>query len=226
MPTPNASATAVALRFGLYTLVVAAFASSLALLARRDGDAVPGAFLEGGALEWTQFGLLVLAVAILARGAIADPDSCEIALLLAALIALAAVRELDGLLDGLVPWLGWKAGFVLLVPAAWLACRRGRALRAQAARFVPSPAFAVLWAGFLVAVPVAQLLGHGPFLRAVMGDAYEFAVKQAIQESLESVGYLLLVAGSVEAVLAMQGRSTSVAGSTGESARDGAIGRP
>jgi hypothetical protein len=224
----------VALRFGLYTLVVAAFLSALPLLARRDGDALPGAFLEGGPLEWTQFGLLVLAGAILVRGALVDERSREAAQMLALLIAFAAVRELDGLLDGLLPWPGWKLGFVLLVPAVWLARRRGDALRAQIARLVTSPAACVLWAGFLVAVPVAQLLGHGAFLRALMGDAYEFAVKQAIQESAECVGYLLLVAGSIEVVLAGRGPPTSDADApeaadasdaSDASVRDGASGR-
>lgn len=225
MPTPNASAKSVALRFGLYTLVVAAFLSALPLLGRRDGDALPRAFLEGGSLEWTQFGLLVLAGTILVRGARADPGSRELSLLLATLIAFAAVREMDGPLDGLLPWFGWKLGFVLLVPAVWLVRRRGGALRAQTARLVTSPACALLWAAFLVAVPVAQLLGHGAFLRALMGDAYEFAVKQAIQESAECVGYLLLVAGSVEVVLAGRLRSPPGADAAEASARDGTSGR-
>jgi len=77
-------------------------------------------------------------------------------------------------------------------------------LKRQIAHFLPSPAFTMLWAGFVVAVPVAQLLGHGSFLKSLMGDDYIRSYKRVIEECGELIGYMLLLAGSVESVINMR----------------------
>ena len=61
--------------------------------------------------------------------------------------------------------------------------------------------FAILWAGFVVAIVFAQLVGHGPFLKELMGDDYVRDYKRVIEELGELFGYALLVMGSVESLL-------------------------
>lgn len=79
-----------------------------------------------------------------------------------------------------------------------------RELNRQIATFLSSRAFATLWAGFIVAVPVAQLLGHGPFLETLMGDDDERSYKRVIEESGELIGSILLLAGSIESMVQMR----------------------
>jgi hypothetical protein len=203
---PHEHALPVAARFAAYSLAVCLSVSSLTFLSRHDGIDVTSVFRENGPIEWTQFGLLVIAAALLVVGALVNAEFRETFLLLAAVTAFAAVRELDGLLDALIPWIGWKVGFVFALLAALQVRARRIELASQASRFVCSSSFVVLWAGFIVAVPVAQMLGHGAFLESMMGDHYDRSYKRVIEESGELVGYVLLVAGSVEATLNLRAR--------------------
>jgi len=69
----------------------------------------------------------------------------------------------------------------------------------QFASFVGSPAFVLGWAGVMIVLPVAQLIGHGPFLEAMLGEHYRRAYKHVIEESAELIGYMMLAAAAVEA---------------------------
>jgi len=192
----------VVMRFAAYTLVIFIFTASLTLQAKCDNIDF---FKEDGPIEWMQFSLLVVATAVFVTGSSVNSVFREIFLLLASVFAFAAVRELDRLLDEVIPWIGWKIGFAVVVYAVVFAYKNRHKLRWQIAQFLCSPAFAVLWAGFVVAVPVAQLLGHGPFLESLMGDDYNRCYKLVIEESGELVGYIILVAGSFESVVLIKG---------------------
>lgn len=56
----------------------------------------------------------------------------------------------------------------------------------------------------IVAVPIAQLLGHAAFLESLMGENYMRAYKRVIEESGELLGYLLLLEGSIESLVWMK----------------------
>jgi hypothetical protein len=189
------------MRFALYTLVIFAFTASLQLIVQH-GDIV--VFEENGPIEWIQFGCLVAASSVLIAGSSVISSFRELFLLLASISAFAAVRELDSLLDKAIPWIGWKVGFVMVLYAAGVAYSNRNKIKWQIAHFLSSPAFGVMWAAFIMAVPVAQLLGHGPFLESLLGDDYDRSYKRIIEESGEMVGYLLLLAGSIESLLYMK----------------------
>jgi hypothetical protein len=191
----------VMIRFTVYTLVIFAVAASLPLVIHHGDIAL---FREGGLVEWLQVGLLVGACGVFLAGAWKIARFRDLFLVLAAVAALAVFREMDTLLDKLIPWLGWKIGTVTIPLAGALVYAHRHQVGWQMAQFLASPAFAVLWAGFIVAVPVAQLLGHGPLLELLMGDDYKRGYKRVVEESGEFVGYLLLVAGSVETLLSMK----------------------
>jgi len=59
----------------------------------------------------------------------------------------------------------------------------------------------VLWAGFIVAVPLAQLVGHGPFFRLFMDEEHVRNIKRVFEESGEFCGYLILLFGTIESIL-------------------------
>jgi len=184
-------------RFVIYTALITALCVQLPSIIA-DGDVQP--FTENHWVEWLQFSLVVGASGLLLAAGRLTPDWRELMLLLAGFCALAALRELDALLDAIVPWLGWKLGPLVILPLmlGLVIARPGR-LGRQFSRFVGSPAFVLGWAGFMLVVPIAQLIGHGPFLEALLGEHYHRAYKHVIEESAELIGYMMLAAAAVEA---------------------------
>ena len=185
------------LRFVLYTVAITTFCMLLPSIVA-DGN-IRG-FTENRWVEWLQFALVFGSAGLLVDGARRVPESRELLMLIAGFYGLAAFRELDALLDELVPLLGWKIGPTVLLPLiAGLAIARARRVGDQFASFIGSSGFVLGWAGFMI--PVAQLIGHGPFLEAMMGDHYHRAYKRVIEESGELVGYMMLAAAAIETVI-------------------------
>jgi hypothetical protein len=193
------STAAVVLRFVVYTAVVLGLLASLPSLVEPHDIS---AFKEGGGVEWFQFALISIAAAIFWAGAAGPRPWRALFHVLTALASIAAVRELDSILDQRLAPLGWPApALVLLAWACFVAARRRRPLADAAGRFVRSAAFGILWAGFILVTTFAQLVGHSDFLQALMGDDYSRAYKRVIEEIAEAFGYLLILIGAVETIL-------------------------
>lgn len=201
MTDSTESLVIVTTRFGLYT---AGLLGGFALLPHMviHGDIL--VFKEGGIVEWVQFGLLGLACGWMLVGSLLLPRFKAMCCIVALAIGMAMIRELDSLLNNSIPVLGWKlpCGLILavLLIIAW---RARRAFLPQLRTFTACRGFAIIWAGFAVAVPFAQLVGHGNFLQIIMGDDYVRDYKRVIEELGEVFGYLLVVIGSVESTLQM-----------------------
>ncbi|MBM4030894.1 MAG: hypothetical protein FJ291_03815 [Planctomycetes bacterium] len=191
----------VAVRFVVYTLVAFGFTRSLSYVTRHDGTA---AFAENGPIEWLQFSILLATSATFLAGCRAAPAFRAMWLILACGPAFAAGREMDKVLDSWLPVVGWKVAWAFPVAAVVVAYRNRGPLRRQAGQFMGSRAVAMLWAGFVIAVPIAQLIGHRPFLRAVMGASYTHNYRRLIEEASELVGYLVLLAGAIEGLVQMR----------------------
>ena len=112
------SSKPIVLRLTLYTLVIFSVTTSLPLIIQYGGITV---FKENGPIEWLQFGLLVGASAIFLAGSFVVPVFRQLFLLLASVPAFGVVRELDALLDDMIPWIGWKIGHVIVLYAVGLA---------------------------------------------------------------------------------------------------------
>jgi len=182
-------------RIVLYTVLIFVFMLSLKWILLSWGDTL---FEEHGPLQWIQFVVLFIAALMMAIGARRLPSYRELLWVLACMLAFAAVREQDDLLDKTIPFLGWKVAGIFVVLAFGVMLSRKAAFMEQLATYGPTAAFAIFWAGLIVAVPVAQLMGHGPFLEILLGYDYNRTYKAALEESGEMVGYMLLVAGSIE----------------------------
>src|SRR5690606_17186131 len=116
-------------------------------------------------LEWLQLGMLMAAAAVFANASRRCAALHELLILLAFLPAVASIRELDRTFDRLIPALGWQLPFImLLVPALVHSIRHRKAILSQARNFINHRSFALLWSGFIIAVPFAQMIGHGEFL--------------------------------------------------------------
>ncbi|MBS3758511.1 MAG: hypothetical protein KGY61_07585 [Desulfobacterales bacterium] len=184
------------LRYAVYTLLMFALTTSLPLILQQENIA---AFKEGELIEWCQLILLISASGILLYGAFTRHQG--ILRLLGCLSAFAALRELDTLFDRMLPVTGWKIGYLIIVYALVSVYMDKKAIKDQIRDFLKTHAVVILWTGFLVAIPIGQLVGHGTFLKALMGEDYIRDYKRIIEESLELMGYLLILAGSIEALV-------------------------
>jgi len=97
----------LALRFAVYTLLVAALSVMLPDIVRHHGVEF---FYENGSLEWFQFGLLTTNILLFTLSALCLPKHRQLALLLGCVTAFAATREVDRVLNRLLPVVGWKIG--------------------------------------------------------------------------------------------------------------------
>jgi len=188
----------LAARYSVYTLLIAALSVMLPDIVRHQGVAF---FYENGTIEWLQFSLLGASVLLFALGALCLPAHRRLAALLGCVAAFAATREMDRVLGRLLPVVSWKIGGLFLVAAGWLLLRHGRVLLSQIAAFLRTPAFVMLWAGFVIAVPLAQLVGHAPFFRLFMDEVHVRDIKRVFEESGEFMGYLILLFGTLESLL-------------------------
>jgi hypothetical protein len=50
----------------------------------------------------------------------------------------------------------------------------------------------------IIIIPIAQCIGHGPFVRAVLNRQDIAAIKELFEECSETMGYMLLLLSSVE----------------------------
>ncbi len=197
----NESIRATVVRFSFYTFGILLLATLLPWVAQYRDAAV---FKENAAIEWLQFGLLVTTSIVFLREAFVTPRYHHVFVLLACVSAFAGVREMDANLDRLIPWIGWKIGYSIILYAAIITYSNAQTLKRQIMRFLHSRAFSLLWAGFIIAIPFAQLVGHGAFLQAVMDDDYSRDYQRMIEELGELMGYVLLFIGSFELIWQMR----------------------
>ena len=182
-------------RLLVYTILILLFAAALPWMARVEDAA---AFRENGLVEWLQLGLLVSIASIFARESRFSYRLHRAYIVLACLAAFAAVREMNGFLDLLVPFVGWKIAYVFIIYAALIYHWNRRFVSRQMRELVESNGFFLLWAGFIIAIPFAQLVGNTAFLQAIMADDYSRNYRRIIEELGELMGYGLIFIGSIE----------------------------
>ena len=204
-------ATSLVARFTAYTLVILVIFASLVPMVY-DGDTAT--FRENGPIEWTQFGLIVVTSAVFLSGACFVTRFRQVFFLLASICATAAFRELDSIMDRAIPLLGWKIGLFIPVLALCALYAGRNILGAQVRAFVTVQGFAILWTGFIVIVAVAQVVGHGDLLKQLLGDGYTRHYKRFIEETLELIGYWLLLVGGFESLLQLRGSQREVHGAS------------
>jgi len=190
----------VVARFVPYTLIIFAISASLPAVVEH-GDVI--VFEENGPVEWLQFTImLVSAVVLLLYSRLEGYGSRELFTIIALVQVAVAIREMDDTFDQFVPFIGWESPFIICILTGILFYwRRKNAISIQMDTFIRTRAFSLLWCGFIVTVPFAQLVGHGDFLKLLMGNDYVRDFKRVIEELGELLGYLLILIGSFEAVL-------------------------
>lgn len=193
---PTAFPYAIAMRFGLYTLLLGIIAVLLPFLVNRVGT--DGFFAERGPVEITQVLLLLAMIALYVLYTRTLPQYRELSIILAAFCLFATLRELDFLLDHTIPVAGWKIAGIIPLSLAWFSRKYWQRILQQINTFANTRAFTLLWSGLIMVVIIAQLLGTTSLFQAMMGENYDRFYKRVIEESAELLGYIMLLCGTIE----------------------------
>lgn len=197
--SPHSTHALPIIRYTLFTLINFTVIVGLWELARIGGV---GMFSEGSPLEWIQFSLLVGIALLLAESARRIPAYRELLGLLAICATLGSVRELDAYFDAHIPFIGWKLPFLLVaLPALIVARQRHQILLRQIREFVAHRSFAFVWCAAMLAMPFAQMVGHGTFLQELFGEDYRRPFKRVIEESAETLAYVWVLLGCIDWLL-------------------------
>jgi hypothetical protein len=208
-PPSNAAAQADVARAARIVLAAAArmlllscFISAPILLLWVDVQWLRNAVGEFSATEFSQLVLLAITVLGFVHLARRSQDDRRFAVLAAGLFACMLIREIDALLDLLLDGL-WQ-GLVTLVSVTcliyslfdWRSTLRGMA------RLVVSRAGVVMIIGLAILLAYSRLLGMGLLWQGLLGDGYLRLFKNAIEESTELLGYVIILIASLRYVSA------------------------
>jgi len=187
-----------AVRYAGYTSLFFMLAGLVNLVAK-GGE--PQQFQEGGAIEWVQLSMICAAFAFFAAAAGASrPDARGIPLALAGIMGMAIIRESDAFFSRIFPYMDfeWKLPFFGLAGILmWTLWHFRSDIRRHSLPFLAQPAFALFWIGICV-VAYAQMTGHERYWLPLLKDFFIRDVKRINEETIEILGHLFLLAGSME----------------------------
>ena len=162
-------------------------------------------FQEFGIVENIQLGLLILSAGVFTVEAFIIKKHSAILLFLASLCALGASRELDSFFDNNLPIISWKFGFLFPVAALINLYRQREKARVSLFQFLETPAFNLMFTAVLIALALAQVLGHRSFIAAILGnDNYARAARRILEEGTEVVAYFLIFLSTVECYFSLK----------------------
>ncbi|MDP1541250.1 MAG: hypothetical protein Q8L72_11450 [Moraxellaceae bacterium] len=187
----------VSIRLSIYTAMITAFALSLKAIIIHEGL---DAFYEGHWVENLQMLLLALTAVFYAAVAnLSAKDHGVLAKVMALLAAFAVIREGDAFWDRVMPAVGWELfGTLIFLGIVYVVVQGRQHFPKQVATFMGMRGMTLAWAGFMVAIPLAQIVAHGPLFQLIMGAEYMNTFKRMIEETLELVGYMMIFFSSVE----------------------------
>ena len=187
-------------RFILYLAVTALMFQALALAVQLGYASV--LVRENQPWEWVEVGFLVLASIFFYWAARRRPPYRRLFTFFSLLPLVAAVRELDDVLDRYVFDNSWKVIVgLLLLYTGYITWRNFTRLKAEFRAFMETRAFGFLWCGFLVVFVFSRLIGQKALWKALMGEHYIRLVARTVEEGSELLGYWLILTGALECLL-------------------------
>ena len=118
--------------------------------------------------------------------------------LFAGLCAFAACRELDCFLGNHIPTFGWKIGVIFPIASVAYALKDWKETQRVIFLFLRHPSFELMLCAMILILPVAQCIGHKSFLLNVLEEEHIGRIKELLEESLETIGYFVLLCSSIE----------------------------
>jgi len=152
--------------------------------------------------SWTErlqvFHLFLIAIVFILAGK-KSPGKRSLVWLLAGAASIAIIREFDSFLDGYVFDGAWQtlalSAFLLIVYKVY---HQRKAVVPAIDEFSAHPSFGMCLAGFLTTFVFSRMFGRGIFWQAVMEENYIRSVKNAAEESVELLGYALILFAALE----------------------------
>lgn len=198
-----------ALRQALYILAVLVFIIIMDYAARFFQT---NAFAEHGIIENIQLGILALTAVTFSLTAFKNADYRAIFLFCASLCVFAFLRELDGFFEKIFPIIKWKFAFIFPIIALYNLYKKRYQIRPYFFNFLSSSAFYMMSSAIIIAIPLAQRLGHKPFIRTILqvDSIHHAAIRRMTEETIESVGYFLLFLSAIECIILFKNASKAV----------------
>ena len=156
-------------------------------------------YAENGLVENMQFTLLLASFAVFLTHALIRRRDRTVLFVLSGLCALGACREMDRVLDSLIPVLSWKVGILFVIVPIVFALKNIDETIESLNCFLRSRSFMMLCSAFTIVFVLAQLIGHKPYLKAVFVDVEHLGtIKEMVEESIETISYVIILLASVE----------------------------
>jgi hypothetical protein len=183
-------------------LAIYAFATGMALevvVARVRAGNVEALVSEDGAVELAQLLLVFSAAGVLLSVIVRGVRDQELRILMGMACLFAGIRELDGFFGAELGPNAYKLFAIPVVLAGVVVGWRGRAaLLEQLIDFAATPAAALLFAGALIVLVHAQVLGQKELWQTLVPGPGARTVKKTVEECSELTGYLVILFAAIE----------------------------
>lgn len=121
------------------------------------------------------------------------------AILVAALMGMLFIRELDAVLDEQVFDGAWQTIVCIIIAAtAFYLYRLQLPIKQSLLDYARTNSAGIFFSGLMVLIVFSRLIGRGAFWQAVMGENYIRVVKNIAEEGTEVMGYMLLLIAALE----------------------------
>nr|MBS0037692.1 hypothetical protein [Saprospiraceae bacterium] len=165
-------------------------------------------FDEDSYTEMTQETLLFIAVVMLALAAFWFKFMREFTIILALFFLVHLIRELDGYFDVLVYHGFWKVPVWIVVAIAfYILFKNGKKYLRQLLYIQDKYPFGILLVGLLTLHVFSRLYGRSSNWKNLFQDEYLRVIKDASEESIELLGYSIILIAVVELILHIRGKS-------------------
>lgn len=203
----NQSVTVLFVRIFVYMLVMGLMAHLVMMEGYRDQAGAE--YSEQSLVEWLESISALLASACFLVAAAINRPLRAACVMLAALTAMMFIREADFFLDAVFDGAWQSLVAVVLLTTGLYLWRQPLSIRDSILAYAREPSSGVMLAGILVTIVYSRLFGRGSFWEALMGDGYQRAVKNAVEEGTELAGYALMFIAAVELLLVCLSRRRS-----------------
>jgi hypothetical protein len=189
--------TAAALRILCYCLLVAGSTYVLVMETKVVDQAIM--FKEFTMTELLQPVYLASCMVLFMLAAKTNPSRLPLAILLAGLAMIAAIRELDHFFDLYIFDGAWQAAALLAaVVTGSLLFRFKSNLIPSIREFTANASFGFMASAFVTLFVFSRIFGMNSLWRAVMNENYLRSVKNLAEEGTELFGYTLLLIAAIE----------------------------
>lgn len=188
-------------RLGIYFFVLLFLVLGLWAMSKCYGT---DTFLEGGIVENLQLTLLLVSSLVFLAEGFRSKLYSPLLFFFASLTAFAFIRELDSFFDKLIPIISWKFAWFLPLLGAWNLFKKRKNFRKIFFSFLDSSAFQLMFIAIIVFIPLAQCIGHRPFIAHSIGTSDNLiAIRRFIEETMELMAYVLVFLSSIEVYLGL-----------------------